>query len=397
MMDKRRRRKLIRNIVIAVVLLAALAVILKIACRSPEAPSLEARELQPGSIVSTVSADGELRALNQVDISAEVVAKVEKVYVEEGDEVRKGQLLCVLDADEYRSQRDLYRSQLEQARANYERGRALFEESLISEADFEERRTAYEVARSRLEQSEDDLSKTRIYTPIAGRVVRVEVEEGETVVMGTMNNAGTVMFTVGDLSAMQAEIYVDETDVAKVAIGQPAVVTLDAMPDAEFEAVVSAIGYMPASESDTVSTDVTEFEVVLDLVGVDARLRPGMTVEADITTAQRKDVVTCPLQALGKHEIEGKMRDTVFVLDGDRAKVTPVRVGISDGTYTEITEGLEFGQVVITGPYKELRKLRDGDVVEAVVIKGDEGWSEEMAEGRGISARGLMRAMPRRR
>jgi multidrug efflux pump subunit AcrA (membrane-fusion protein) len=169
------------------------------------------------------------------------------------------------------------------------------------------------------------------------------------------------------------------------------------MPDAEFEAVVSAIGYMPASESDTVSTDVTEFEVVLDLVGVDARLRPGMTVEADITTAQRKDVVTCPLQALGKHEIEGKMRDTVFVLDGDRAKVTPVRVGISDGTYTEITEGLEFGQVVITGPYKELRKLRDGDVVEVVVIKGDEGWSEEMAEGRGISARGLMRAMPRRR
>jgi len=395
-MDKRRRRKLIRNIVIAVVLAAALVVILKIACRSPEAPALEARELQPGNIVSTVSADGELRALNQVDISAEVVAKVDKVYVEEGDEVRKGQLLCVLDADEYRSQRDLYRSQLEQARANYERGKALFEESLISEADFEERRTAYEVARSRLEQSEDDLSKTRIYTPIAGRVVRVEVEEGETVVMGTMNNAGTVMFTVGDLSAMQAEIYVDETDVAKVAIGQPAVVTLDAMPDVEFEAKVSAIGYMPTSNSD-VTTDVTEFEVVLDLAGADARLRPGMTAEAEITTARREDVVTCSLQALGKHEIEGKMRDTVFVLDGDRVKVTPVKVGISDGTYTEITEGLKFGQVVVTGPYKELRKLRDGDVVESVVMRGDEVWSEETAEGPGISARGLMRAMPRRR
>jgi HlyD family secretion protein len=189
---------------------------------------------------------------------------------------------------------------------------------------------------------------------------------------------------------------VDETDVAKVAIGQPAVVTLDAMPDAEFEARVSAIGYMPTSNSD-VTTDVTEFEVVLDLAGADARLRPGMTAEAEITTARREDVLTCPLQALGKHDVEGKMRDTVFVLDGDRVKVTPVKIGISDGTYTEITEGLEFGQVVITGPYKELRKLRDGDVVESVVMRGDEEWSEETAEGGGISARGLMRAMPRRR
>jgi HlyD family secretion protein len=395
-MDKRRRNKIIRNLVIAVVLVVALVVVLKIACRPPAPPDIEARELQPGNIVSTVSADGELRALDQVDISAEVVAKVEKVYVEEGDEVEKGQLLCVLDADEYRSQRDLYRSQLEEARASYERGKALCEEDLISQAEVEGRRTAYEVARSRLEQSQDDLAKTRIYTPIAGRVVRVEVEEGETVVMGTMNNAGTVMFTVGDLSAMQAEIYVDETDVAKVAIGQPAVVTLDAMPDAEFEARVSAIGYMPTSNSD-VTTDVTEFEVVLDLAGADARLRPGMTAEAEITTARREDVLTCPLQALGKHDVEGKMRDTVFVLDGDRVKVTPVKIGISDGTYTEITEGLEFGQVVITGPYKELRKLRDGDVVESVVMRGDEEWSEETAEGGGISARGLMRAMPRRR
>lgn len=396
-MDKRRRNKIIRNLIIAVVLVGALVVILKIACRPPAPPDIEARELQPGNIVSTVSADGELRALDQVDISAEVVAKVEKVYVEEGEEVEKGQLLCVLDADEYRSQRDLYRSQLEQAKADYERGKALFEEDLISQADFEGRRTAYEVARSRLEQSEDDLSKTRIYTPIAGRVVRVEVEEGETVVMGTMNNAGTVMFTVGDLSAMQAEIYVDETDVANVAIGQPAVVTLDAMPDVEFEAVVSAIGYMPATATDAVSSEVTEFEVVLDLGDADVRLRPGMTASAEITTAVRENVVTSPLQALGKNDVDGKMRDTVFVLDGGRVKLTPVKIGISDGTNTEITEGLEFGQIVITGPYKELRKLRDGDAVESVVIEGDKEWSDETAEGPGISARGLMHAIPHRR
>jgi HlyD family secretion protein len=395
-MEKRRRRKIIRNVIIVVALVAALAVVLKIACRPPAAVPFEAVRLAPGKIVSTVSADGELEALNQVDISAEVVARIEKVYVEEGDEVVKGQLLCTLDDDEYRVQRDLYRSQLEQAKASYERGKALFEEGLMSEADFDERRTAYEVARAQLEQSNDDLSKTRIYSPIAGRVVAVEVEEGETVVMGTMNNPGTVMFTVGDLSAMQALIYVDETDVADLAVGQPAVLSLDAMPNAEFGAVVRSIGYMPTSDGDA-TTDATEFEVVLDLTDVDARLRPGMTVDAEITTAMREDVITCPLQALGKSNIEGKMRDTVFVLRDGRVKVTPVETGITDGTYAEITEGLESDQVIVTGPYRELRGLRDGDVVEAAVIEGDKGWSEGKAEGPGITGRSLMRAMRRRR
>jgi HlyD family secretion protein len=396
-MNKKRRNKVIRTVVIAVGVLLALIVIVKISCRAPGPPEVEAVRLTPGNIVSTVSADGELKAFNQVDISAEVVAKVERVYVEEGDEVKKGQLLCVLDDDEYRSQRDLNRSQLDQAKASYERGKALFEDELISEAAFEERRTAYEVARAQLDQSNDDLSKTRIYTPISGRVVRVEVEEGETVVMGTMNNAGTVMFTVGDLSVMQAEIYVDETDVASVSIGQPAVVTLDAMPGVEFASEVSAVGYMPASETDTVSSEATEFEVILDLVDVDVRLRPGMTASAEITTAVRENVVTCPLQALGKHNIDGKMLDTVFVLDGDRAKVTPVKTGISDGMKTEITEGLEYDQVIIVGPYDVLRNLDDGDVVQAVISEGEEKWSEDGPQRPNPTMRGVLRTMRRRR
>jgi HlyD family secretion protein len=396
-MDRRRRRKIIRNLIVAGVLAGALVVVVKVAYRPAAAPPLEATRLAPAKIVSTVTAEGELRALNQVDISAEVVAKIEKVYVQEGDKIESGQLLCVLDDDEYRSQRDLYRAELARAKAEFERGKTLFEENLLAEADFEERRTAYEVARARLEQSEDDLTKTRLYSPIAGRVVKVEVEEGETVVMGTMNNPGTVMFTVGDLSAMQAEIYVDETDVAGVALGQPAAVTLDALPDETFEALVAAVGYMPATAGDADASEVTEFEVILDLVRADARLRPGMTAQAEITTAVVENVVTCPLQALGRHEIDGKMRDTVFVLEDGRVKVTPVRVGISDGTNVEITEGLEFGRTVVTGPYKELRKLRDGDAVEAVVAAGDKGWSDPETERRKATATGVFRAMRRRR
>jgi HlyD family secretion protein len=396
-MNKKRRKKIIRATVIAVCVLLVFIVGFKILYRPAGPPEVEAIRLAPGNIVSTVSADGELEALNQVDISAEIVAKVEKIYVEEGDEVKKGQLLCVLDNDEYRSERDLNRSQLEQAEASYKRGKALFEDDLISEADFEERRTAYEVAKAQFDRSNDDLSKTRIYTPISGRVVRVEVEEGETVVMGTMNNAGTVMFTVGDLSVMQAKIYVDETDIARVSIGQPATVTLDAMPDVDFEAKVSAVGYMPAVDTDTVSSEATEFEVVLNLVDVDARLRPGMTASAEITTAVRENVVTCPLQALGKDNIGGKMQDTVFVLDGDRVKVTPVKTGISDGMKTEITEGLEYGQEVIVGPYEVLRNLGDGDVVRATIGEGTEKWSDEGAARPNPSMRGVLRTIRRHR
>ena len=371
-MSKKRRPKLIRALVIGVGVLLAVIVILKISCRRPELPEVEVMSLAPGDIVSTVSADGELEALNQVDISAEIVARIEKVYVKEGDEVEKGRLLCVLDGDELRSQRDLNRSRLVEAEASYKRGKALFDEKLISEADFDARRTAYEVARFQLEQSEDNLGKTRIYAPISGRVVRVEVEEGETVVLGTMNNPGTVMFTLGDLSAMQAKIFVDEADIVYVSAGQPARVTLDAMPDVWFEARVRSIGYMPATDTGAGGDDVTEFEVALDLADVDPRLRPGMSVTGVITTAERGNVLTCPLQAIGRREFEGKTRDTVFVLEGGRAKRVPVKTGISDGTRVEVVEGLKAGQRVIVGPYKVLRAIDDGDEVK--VLEGEGKW-----------------------
>ncbi|NIT36024.1 MAG: efflux RND transporter periplasmic adaptor subunit [candidate division Zixibacteria bacterium] len=370
-MSKKRRRRVIWTLVVAGALLAAI-VIFKISSRGPGLPEVEVMELAPGGIVSTVSADGELEALNQVDISAEIVAKVEKVYVKEGDEVERGQILCALDDDELRSQRDLNRSRLDEAAASYKRGKALFEENLISEADFDARRTAYEVAKSQLEQSEDNLSKTRLFAPISGRVVRVDVEEGETVVLGTMNNPGTVMFTLGNLSAMQAKIYVDEADIVDVSVGQRAKVTPDAMPDAGFDARVSAIGYMPATEADAAASDVIEFEVVLDVIDIDARLRPGMSVSGAITTAQRENVLTCPLQAIGRREGEGEPRDTVFVLEGGRAKLVPVKTGISDGTRVEIVEGVKAGQRVIVGPYTVLRALGDGDDVR--VYEGEGEW-----------------------
>lgn len=371
-MNKKRRKR----IWILVGIGGGAVLILLIVCnvlgkRSP-APEVSVLELKPGRIVATVSATGELRAANQVDISAEMVAKVRKLYVEEGDKVRKGQLLCVLDDVSARSTRNLNQANFDEAKSAYERGKVLFAEDLISQAEFDKFSTAYEVARAQLSQSQDRLDKTRIYAPISGRVVRLNVEEGETVMMGTMNNPGTVIITLADLSAMQARVDVDESDVVNLKIGQRADVTLDAMPDTTFTAKVRSISYMPSASIVSSAEGVTDFEVVLDIVELDLAQRPGMSVSADITTAKRDSVVVCPLQAIGRREVEGRTSQTVFILEDDHAKLIVIETGISDGRSVEIIEGLDEGQTVITGPYKVLRTLNDSDEVKP--IEGGEEW-----------------------
>jgi HlyD family secretion protein len=383
MNKKRRRIGLWIGIAAGGVVLALIIVFNVVGKRSGKA-EVTVMELRPGRIVSSVSATGELRAANQVEISAEIVAQVNKLYVKEGDFVHKGQLLCVLDDAGKRSSRDLSKANFDEAKSAYDRGKVLFEENLISQAEFERLRTAYEVALAQLEQSEDQLAKARIYAPISGRVVALNIEEGETVMMGTMNNPGTVIITIADLSSMQARVDVDESDVVDLAIGQPALVTLDAMPDTSFAAEVATISYMPSTSTTSTAEGVTDFEIILDLTDVDPSQRPGMSVSVDITTATRDSVIVCPIQAIGRRDIEGKLRETVFVLEDGKVKLVPITTGIDDGRSTEITTGLKEGQTVITGPYKVLRTLKDGDEVKP--LKEEEKWQKERG-GPGVRVR----------
>jgi HlyD family secretion protein len=384
-MNKKRRRKIViwLCITVGVVSLAAV-ILLNVLSRRSGAPEVTVTELAKRRIVSTVSATGELRAANQVDISAEILARIKKLYVKEGDQVRKGQLLCVLDDAALLSSRDLSRANFNEASAAYKRGEALYRDTLISTAEFERLRTAFEVAKAQLDQSEDRLAKTRIYAPISGRVVRLNIKEGEAVMMGTMNNPGTIMMTIADLAAMQARVDVDESDVVDLKIGQPAKVKLDAMPDTAFRANVASISYMPSTNLTSAAEGVTDFEVILDLTDIDQAQRPGMNVSADITTAMREDVITCPLQAIGRREVEGKLSETVFVLEDGKARLVPIKTGISDGRAIEIIEGLEEGQTIITGPYKVLRILQDGDEVKP--SKGEEPW-QRSSEGPKLKVR----------
>lgn len=373
-MNKKRRRIVLWVVIVAVVVAFAFLVICNVSAKRNRAPEVTVTELKRGSLISTVTATGELRSANQVEISAEMVARVRRLLVKEGQGVRKGQLLCVLDDVALVSSRDLARANFDEAVAAYKRGQALYTDSLISPAEFERLRTTFEVARAQLEQSEDKLDKTRIYAPISGRIVSLNVEEGETVMMGTMNNAGTVMMTIADLDVMQAKVNVDESDVVNVKIGQKAKVKLDALPDTSFSAEVTTVGYMPTTSIASEAEGVTDFEVILTLSEIDQSQRPGMSVTADITTAIRDNVITCPIQAIGRREIEGKSRETVFVLDKGRVKLVPITTGISDGQMIEVTSGLNGGEEVITGPYKSLRTLREGDVVK--VKKEEPEWQQ---------------------
>ncbi len=383
-MNKKRRKRIGIWLGIAAGAVLVFLIVCNVLSRRSVAPEVTVAELTKRRIVSTVSATGELRAANQVDISAEILARIKKLYVKEGDQVRKGQLLCVLDDAALLSSRDLSRANFNEASAAYKRGEALYRDTLISQAEFERLRTAFEVAKAQLDQSGDKLAKTRIYAPISGRVVRLNIEEGEAVMMGTMNNPGTVMMTLADLSAMQARVDVDESDVVNLKIDQHAQVKLDAMPDTAFRAKVVSISYMPSTNLTSAAEGVTDFEVILNLVDIDPAQRPGMNVSADITTAMREDVITCPLQTIGRREVEGKLSETVFVLEDGKARLVSIKTGISDGRSVEVIEGLKEDQTVITGPYKVLRILQDGDEVKP--SKGEEPW-QRSSEGPRVRVR----------
>ncbi|MBD3286369.1 efflux RND transporter periplasmic adaptor subunit [candidate division WOR-3 bacterium] len=376
---KKRRRRIGLWIGIGIGAVIVLLILLNIIKPTP-APEVSVISITPSNIVSTVSGTGELRAANQVDISAEKVARVERLYVSEGDLVTKGQMLCLLDDESARSTRNLNLANFNEARSAYERGKVLFSEELISEAEFDKLTTVYEVAKAQLAQSQDNLDKTRIYAPISGRIVALNIEEGETVMMGTMNNPGTVIMTVADLSAMQARIDVDESDVVDLDTGQRAKVILDAMPDTTFAAVVSNISYTPnTSNLSSTAEGVTDFEVILDLTDVDPAQRPGMSVSADIVTARRDSVIVCPLQAIGRKEVEGELKETVFLVEDGTAKLAVVQTGIDDGRSIEIIGGIEDSQTVIIGPYKILRTLEEG--AEVKTQESELEWQDKRRKG----------------
>jgi HlyD family secretion protein len=369
-------------IIIGAVILIIIIVVLNLSQRG-SGEKVEVALVKRGNITSRVSASGELKAKSQVEISAETIARVRKINFHEGDHVKKGDLLIELDDVQADATRKLALARLEQAEQDLDRAQKLVEKSLISRENFEQIELSYKTAKASHEQALDAYQKTKIYAPISGKIMKVNVEAGETAVMGALNYGGTVMMVVADLSQMIAVVNIDETDIPNVKVGQHAEVIADAMPDSVYTGQVTRVGLMPMTSQ--LSTDeVTDFEVEIELREIPALLRPGMNVKSEIITSEKTGVLAIPIQASGKRTIADKPVESVFIIEKGRAKLKEIAVGVSSDTETEIVSGVAEGDTVITGPYRLLSKLKDGQKVNFTSVGVDTTSSSSNARPRGL-------------
>ncbi|MHB8800059.1 MAG: efflux RND transporter periplasmic adaptor subunit [Thermoanaerobaculia bacterium] len=368
-------------------------------------------------LVSTVSCSGRVQAKTKVEISSQVMGQIVNLAVEEGDVVKKGDFLLQIDKAQYDAstraqqanlealfaQRESDRATVEQAKRDYERERKNFEAKITSEQVMQRARLQLdaaaasvnaterriEQARAQLLGSRDSLGKTTLVAPMNGIVTARPVEQGENAVVGTMNNPGTVLLTISDMSVVEAEMEVDETDIPNVKLGQKAKMTLDAWPDRKFEGVVTEIGGSPITRS-ALGTDATavNFKVKVQLKDPPAAIRPGFSVSGEIETDKRPGALAIPIPALvvaeeaslkrmekGKKPAptptpsasgdEKKDVEGVFVLAKDgKVEFRKVKTGITAELQLEVVEGLKEGEEIVSGPFRALRALRIGDRVK---------------------------------
>jgi len=361
-------------------------------------------------VVQVVKASGEIDPKEKVNISAHVVGKIDKLYVQEGDAIRAGQPFLKLEQQAFTAARDQWAAQLRSAETavakaqamladseiKVSRARSLNQQGILSREQLEsselattatrleldQARDAVRQARANLDKAADDLTKTTIYAPISGRVIKLNAEQGEVVVSGTMNNPGSVIGTIADLSEILAKVDVDETEIVDIKVGQTAALKVDAVPGRQYHGKVIEVGSSGASKAS--QPDVTFFEVKVQLGDADPALRPGMSVRAEIRAAEHKDALAVPIQAVverpqedaAKGGDEGAGKETaiagdqandqvkvVYVVAGGKAAIRPVRTGLADETRVEILSGLKPGERVVTGPYRTLRDLKAGDRV----------------------------------
>jgi RND family efflux transporter MFP subunit len=314
-------------------------------------------------MISTVTATGELKAQSQVSVQPQLIAEVTHLYVKEGDKVAKGQVVCELDRSNYEAALNLTQISVAQLGRTLARSESLNHLHLASDEAYEQDKLAYDEAVNQQRQAQDQLDKTVITAPVSGRVIQLNVNEGEMAIAGMTNISGSVMMVIADLDTMLALVDADETDVPSIKPGQKASLTLDAFTDTTFSATVDRVGYMPIQTLLTATEKNTKFEVELKVDQPVEGMRPGMSATTDITTSQRDSILSVPIQAVGRRKVKNEETQTVFVVKDGKAHLTPVKTGISSDVNTEVLEGVSAGDTVVTGPYKVLSKLKDGDKV----------------------------------
>lgn len=376
-------------------------------------------EVGKRDLVAKITASGNVRARRKVDISSDISARVTELLVQEGEEVAEGQILLRLDQSRFLASVDRSRAQLNQSRTTVSQARANFDKAerdtdrlaslherdslLVSRQALDDAQTDLEIRRASLRsaefgvgqaeaavaEAEEDLSKTIIRAPMSGKITRLNVEQGETVIVGTMNNPGSLVLTVSDLSVMEVVLEVDETDVPEIALGDSASVELDAFSDRAFPGAVTEIGNsaIRAPSTSAGQTPTIDFEVVVTLAETDVELRPDLSATADVITDVRDDQLSIPIIALTLREpsqlakgedAEGPAPGAgasagdeeepvqgVFVVRENTVEFVPVEIGITGAEYFEVLSGLALGDTVVSGPYRVVRTLSVGDRVRS--------------------------------
>ena len=411
-MSRRSRIWLIAGVVVLVI---GGGVAFRINQKKNAATEVRLEQVSRRDLVSSVTASGKIEAKSSVDISADITGRIIDIAVREGDLVKQGQFLLQIDPAQYQAavaraqgvvsstEATLVqtRATRDQAQRAWNRARQLTElgENLIAPETAEQAQTAYDVAeanyqattaqlqqaRAGLQEAKDNLAKTRLTSPIAGRVVRLAVEEGEVAVPGTFSRETGLLMTIADLSVILAKVQVDETDVVRLAQSDSVEVTIDAYPDTTFWGRVTEVSHsakLTPTETASGSTDrAVDFDVEITLKNPPADIRPDLSCTARIITDTRDRALSIPIIALtvrdhekvpNESEAGAPQRDTlrdrfkkreaegVFVVRNGIATFRPVKTGVAGDEYFEVTDGLREGETIVGGTYQAIRDLKDG-------------------------------------
>lgn len=389
------------QIVTIVVVVLAAVVGLSLAAGGPRGEKVYVEKVARRDIETLVTASGEIDPKLKVNISAHAMGKIERLYIKEGDTVQKGQKLVDLERNIYAAQRDRAgaelanrqievrraRAALQNAQAQFKRAQQMQEQGIQAREIFERASLELTTARAALAsaeegvrqaqatvaQSSEDLSRTSIYSPIAGKVVQLSAQEGEVVITGTMNNPGSVIAVVADLSEVIVKADVAETEVVSTKIGQPARVEVDAVPDRKYNGRVVEIGSSAVSKIGSAS-GIRYFAVKVAVTDPDERLRPGMSSQVDVITASARQVLSVPVQSVverrgpdvteDEDDEDAAKKKYVMVVEKDRVRMREVTTGTSSNTHVEIKSGVTEGQQVVTGPFRTIKKLKEKSTVQ---------------------------------
>ncbi len=404
---------------IGVVVVIAVGALAYVAQQKGQTKAVEVRteKIETRDLVASVTASGQIQPRTKVNVSADVTGKIVRLAVKEGDIVKKGQFLLQIDPEQVtaalqraeaglassKAQAAQSRANLLQAQRNYDRQLQIKKQSpeLVSVEQVEQLKTQTEVSTALLEaagfsvtqaiasvrDAKQALTRTTIVAPMSGKITRLVVQEGETAIMGTLNKDAATLLTISDMSVLETKVKVDETDVARISLGDSAIIQIDAFPDTTFVGRVVEISNSSVAKSGGAATgdQAIDYEVKVQLLNPPIDTRPDFSATAKIVTASRSKVLSIPIIALtvrenekfpnadtavkvgrgqpakevGKRDVEG-----VCVVGTDnKVSFRPVKVGIAGERHFEVLDGLKVGETIVAGTYQAIRELKDGAVI----------------------------------